>query len=219
MAFGKRTGMTHSPAAASAPSAGNPHGQRKVFSEEIFAGKHGDFLRELGFGPDDPGNLVPNAGSVNAKIELDRAAFEERLARYNLEIGRRTNGGMVRGFSLLPDPCWNGETGHLLMMRLELFPYDDWNMALLPADLETAQALNAPPHPGRNIPAFVERAAKFMASIDAGLRHAVAETERTGDYAKFGAAREEMRNKIKNFASQLYATMAERWEQNRPRPN
>jgi hypothetical protein len=215
MAFGKRTGFLQpGPAPVTTPQ--NPHGQRKAIPEEIWNGEHGAFLRELGMSPDDAANLVPNANSLNARIKRDRAAFEEKLARYNLDIGRRTNGGAVKGFSLLPDPCWNGEFGQLLMARLDLFPYDEWNMAILPCDMETAQALNAPPHPGQNIPAFVENSRRFMLDAEKALRDAVAECDRTQNFAKFNEAREEIRTAVKRLATNYYATMVDLWEQNRP---
>jgi hypothetical protein len=116
------------------PDAPQPeHQQGKVLPDEVWQGKTGDMLRMLGMSPNDPSNLVPDANSVNARLDRDRAKFEARLAEMNRTVAERVPGGQMRGFSLLPDPCWNGEMGQLLMMRLELFPYDDWNMIFLPA--------------------------------------------------------------------------------------
>lgn len=152
-------------------------------------------LRMLDMSPDDPSNLVPDANSVNARNERDKVAFEAKLAQVNRNIAQRTNGCSMRGFSLLPDPCWSGGMGHLLMMRLDLFPYEDWNLVLLPADEHTARHLDMPPHPNLDVPVFVTASENFLREADARLRQAHAEADRTHNFAAFGDAREAIRNK------------------------
>ena len=61
------------------------------------------------------------------------------------------------------EPCWNGELGKFLMMRLQLFPYDDWNVVFLPEDERTAQLMDLPVHPGGPIPGSVEIVGQFVA--------------------------------------------------------
>jgi hypothetical protein len=212
MAFGKRNGFGSGSAAQAAPQ---PE-QRKVFPDELWEGKTGNLLRELGMKPDDPANLVPTVDTVNARNARDKAAFEEKLAKINLDIAARTQGGVMRGFSLLPDPCWTGEMGHLLMLRLNLFPYEDWNLVLLPADQKTALFLDLPPHPNHDIPLFVSSAEKFLKDADAALRAAHAEAGLTQDFAKFGDAHEAIRNKVKGLAATFLASMDEAWKNQKP---
>jgi hypothetical protein len=207
MSFGKRNSS-----AAGAP----PQAQRKVFPDEVWQGKTGEMLRLLGMSPDDPSNFVPSIDSVNARNARDRAAFEEKLAKINRNVAARTNGGAMRGFSLLPDPCWAGEMGHLLMLRLDLYPFEDWNLVLLPADMRTAQFLDLPPHPNQDVPQFVSAAEKFLKDADVALSAAHTEAGRTQDFAKFGDAREQIRDKIKGLAGAFLASMDEAWKKNRP---
>jgi hypothetical protein len=206
MSFGKRNSSAVGP---SAPP------QRKVFPDEVWQGKTGEMLRLLGMSPDDPSNFVPTVDSVNARNARDRAVFEEKLAKTNRDIAARTNGGAMRGFSLLPDPCWTGEMGHFLMLRLDLFPFEDWNLVLLPADMRTAQFLDLPPHPNQDVPQFVAAAEKFLKDADAALRAAHTEAGRTQDFGKFGDAREQIRDKIKGLAGAFLASMDEAWKNNR----
>ena len=65
--------------------------------------------------PDDEQNLVPTAESIDARIARDKAAHEARWAELNRDIGAKTNGGSVRPFFLIPEVCWNGDPGHLLV--------------------------------------------------------------------------------------------------------
>jgi hypothetical protein len=183
------------------PDAPQPeHQQGKVLPDEVWQGKTGDMLRMLGMSPNDPSNLVPDANSVNARLDRDRAKFEARLAEMNRTVAERVPGGQMRGFSLLPDPCWNGEMGQLLMMRLELFPYDDWNMIFLPADAATAAAFDMPLHPNGNVPAFVSNAERFLREADTRLRAAHDEAARTQNFGQFSDDLEEIRDKVKGLA-------------------
>jgi hypothetical protein len=119
----------------------------------------------------------------------------------------------MRGFSLLPDTCWNGELGQLLMMRLDLFPYDDWNMIFLPADAATAAALDMPIHPNGNVPDFVGKAEKFLGEADAHLRAAHEQATQTQDFAQFGDDLEEIRNKVKGLARAFLGELDKAWQE------
>jgi hypothetical protein len=58
----------------------------------------------------------------------------------------------MRPFSLIPESCWEGETGDFLLKFLDFNPYDNWNIAFLPADQVTSLIIDAPLHPGAEIP-------------------------------------------------------------------
>ena len=225
MAFGKRKipigqpGVEQAPAVQPQASQPQPaamppqHQQRKVFPDEVWQGKTGEMLRMLGMSPDDPSNLVPDANSVNTRLDQDRAKFEARLAEMNRSVAAKVPGGQMRGFSLLPDPCWNGEMGHLLMMRLELFPYDDWNMIFLPADAATAAAMDMPLHPNGNVPAFVANAEKFLRDADAHLRAAHDEASRTQDFGKFHDELEDIRDRVRALARAFLGELDKAWQE------
>src|SRR4051812_9490308 len=44
-------------------------GKRRVFGEAVFAGKHGDMLRSLGFSPNDEANIIPNNAEFDRRIK------------------------------------------------------------------------------------------------------------------------------------------------------
>lgn len=214
MSFGKKPPTRPSePQAAPQPAiAVDPHGRKRVFPTEVWEGKTGAMLRELGFDPNDENNFVPNRASQDARLAEGRAALEARSARANAEAVKRFPRAVLRPFSLLPDPCWNGDTGAFLMLQLDLYPYDEWNIAFLPADMDTAHAVDAAPHPGKDIPQFVKLAAEFMAREDAALKALVRETERTQNFAGFHDAREAMRARVKALAAFFLAEMDKAWK-------
>jgi hypothetical protein len=224
MSFGKRPSTSPQPAPQQqaaprqAPLVTDPHGRRRVLPADVWEGKTGAFLRELGFDPNDESNFVANAASINARLDEQRAAFETKLAKVRTEIGSLVKGAKVTPFSLIPDPCWNGRMGQFLLMRLELYPYEDWNIAYLPADERTAFVMNAPPHPGGNIPAFVEAATAFMAKAEAALDAAYAETGRTQDFGKFADMRENIRGRVKALAAMFAGQMMEAWKTHNAQP-
>jgi hypothetical protein len=186
--------------------------QRRIIPASMWEGQQGDLLRRVGMSPDDESNLVPDAHSVTARLERDKAEYEKRLAEMNRSISQRVPGGEMRGFWLLPDPCWNGRMGQFLMMRLGLFPYEDWNLVFLPTDEKTAEALNLPPHPGRDIPAFVTASERFLADVEAALQSAHAEAARTHEFGRFGETVEEIKQKVCGLARSFLGEMDKAWE-------
>lgn len=218
MAFGKRKvpigqAPVDQASQATAPALQPQHQQRKVFPDEVWEGKTGDMLRQLGMSPDDASSLVPDSNSINARLDRDRATHEAKLEEMNRGVASRVPGGQMRAFSLLPDLCWNGEMGHLLMMRLDLFPYDDWNMIFLPADAKTAAALDMPLHPNGNVPAFVDKAERFLRDADERLRAAHAEASRTQDFGQFNEDLEEIRDKVRGLARAFLGDLDKAWEE------
>ncbi|GAM99082.1 hypothetical protein U91I_02720 [alpha proteobacterium U9-1i] len=193
-------------------------GRTRVIPAAMWDGQAGATLRQLGMRPDDEDNLVPNQHSLEQRLAEGRAKLEAKLMRLNDDIARRTNGGSVRPFFLLPDPCWNGELGHLLMMRLDLCPFDDWNIAFLPEDERTALKLDAPIHPNGNLPAFVKASAEFLAREDANLRAAHAEAMQSEDFAKFHDDREIIRRRVRALAGYFAAQLMKAWHAHNAAP-
>jgi hypothetical protein len=189
----------------------NPPLPRAVLPEAAWEGETGESLHKLGLSPHGLLNLVPDADSVNTRLARDRERHEAKLAEVNRSVGERVPGGSMRQFSLIPDFCWTGELGALLMMRLELFPYDDWNMIFLPADEKTADALDLPLHPSGNVPAFEAAAERLIGEADMRLRAAVAEAGRTQDFARLQDEREEIREKVRGLARTFLGEMDKAW--------
>lgn len=218
MAFGKRPTTNVAPSSMPRPTETGRDGRLRVIPAEMWDGESGAMLRALGMSPDDESNLVPNQQSLEERLAAGRATLEAKLMRVNDDTARRTGGGSVRPFFLLPDPCWNGEMGHLLMMRLDLYPYDDWNIAFLPVDERTALKLDAPMHPNGNLPAFVKASEEFLAREEAHLRAAHEEAGRTQEFGAFGDTREQIRNRIKALAGFFLAELHKAWRQHNAAP-
>ena len=189
------------------------HARGNVLPDSLWEGETGDVLRLLEQGSEDPSSLLPDAHSVNARLEHDRARHEARLEEMNRSVAERVPGGRMRGFSLLPDSCWNGELGRFLMMRLDLFPYDAWNMVLLPADAATAEALDMPLHPNGEVPVFVAKATEFLREAEARLRSAQEEATLMEDVTKFQETVEDTRDRVRALATAFLSDLDTAWKE------
>lgn len=213
MSFGKRPSTAPAQAAAPPPPAGgDPHNRRKVFPDAVWQGPHGAMLRELGFSPTDESNLVPNASSINAKLETGKRRIDERLAAAQANAQMAMPGAMLRPFFLIPDPIWNGENGTFLMTSLDLYPYDDWNVVFLAGDQRTAIVMDIALHPNGNVPAFVTAAEKFMINARAAMKRATEEAELTSNFAAFAEAREDVQLRVKSLAMSFARALIDAWE-------
>lgn len=221
MSFGKKP--PSAPQAAPAPQAPapstDPYGRRKIIPDDVWQGPQGKVLRELGFGPDDESNLVPNEASIAARLEAGRRRHEERniLAQRGVEV--RLSAAKLRPFFLIPDPCWNGATGVFLMTSLDLYPYDDWNVMYLAADERTALVLDIAMHPNGNVTAFLEASAKFMARAQEQISKAHEAASITHDFAAYHATRDDVQMRVKALAMQFSRTLIDAWEKNGPAIN
>lgn len=220
MSFGKRpsttvSAPTHDGVAKPSPQP-DPHGRRKVFPDEVWDGKNGEMLRMLGMSPDDESNLVPNAASLNAAIERSKAAHDVALAEAEKRVRSTLPSAQIRPFFLVPDAVWNGPGGTFLMTTLELYPYDAWNVIYLAADERTALVLDLAPHPGKDVPAFVQASLEFMTTAMAHMEKVRGQVERTQKWAAFSEAQDDMRERVKAMALLFARRMAEAWAENGP---
>jgi hypothetical protein len=127
-------------------------GKRRVFGEAIFAGEHGDMLRRLGFGLDDPANIIPDAAEIDRRVKASLTRQEERRREIEAELLRQHGHNAIRPFFVLAEPVFNGALGSWLMASMKLLPYDDWNLVYLPMDRETQAAMgDLPLHPRQSI--------------------------------------------------------------------
>jgi hypothetical protein len=213
MSFGKRPSTASAQAAAPPPpTGGDPHNRRKVFPDAVWHGQSGSMLRELGFSPTDESNLVPNASSINARLENGKRRIDERLEAAQSNARAKMPGAQLRPFFLIPDPIWNGESGTFLMTSLDLYPYDDWNVVFLAGDERTAIVMDIALHPSGNVPTFVTAAEKFMPNARAAMKRATDEAELTSNFAAFAEAREDVQLRVKGLAMSFARALIEAWE-------
>lgn len=220
MSFGKRpstlvSAPTREGTVSQEPQT-DPHARRKVFPDEVWNGPQGEMLRMLGMSPDDESNLVPNASSLNAAIDRSRAAHEIAYAEAVQRVRSTMPSAEIRPFFLVPDAVWNGPGGAFLMATLELYPYDAWNVVYLAADERTALVLDLAPHPGKDVPAFVQASQEFMTSAMAHMEKVRTQVERTQKWGAFGDAQDDLRDRVKAMAMLFARRMAEAWAENSP---
>ena len=115
----------------------------------------------------------------------------------------------MRPFWLIPESCWQGETGAFLLRFLDFNPYDNWNIAFLPADQLTSRIMDAPLHPDAEIPAFAAAGKKFIAECASRVAQATMEAKRTADFQLVTAARTDGQNMIRALAMTFAAKLLE----------
>jgi hypothetical protein len=148
--FGRRV----RPAARSAEAPPvDSDGKRRVFGEAIFAGKHGDMLRTLGIGLDDPANIIPDDAEFDRRIKASLARQDVRRTQIETDLLRTHGHNAIRPFFILAEPVFNGVLGQWLIRLMNLLPYDDWNVVYLPLDRPTQSAMGGglPLHPCQSI--------------------------------------------------------------------
>lgn len=149
--FGKRKAPSQSSQSIPLPSI-DPDGKRRVFSEAVFAGKHGDMLRSLGFSPNDEANIIPDADEFDRRIQQSLARQDARRTEIEAELLRTHGHNAIRPFFILAEPVYNSQLGQWLIRVMKLLPYDDWNVVYLPMDRETQSAMGGLPlHPRQSI--------------------------------------------------------------------
>ena len=149
--FWKRT----TPAAHSVGRQGpavDSDGKRRVFGEAVFAGKHGQMLKSLGFDLNDPANIVPDDAEFDRRIKESLAKQDARRTQIEADLLRAHGHNAIRPFFVLAEPVFNSQLGQWLIRSMNLLPYDDWNLVYLPLDRGTQAAMGGLPlHPQQSI--------------------------------------------------------------------
>src|SRR4029077_5274284 len=107
-------------------------GVRRVLSQELWDDpKIGAMLRECGFEPDDPRNILRTADDYRALFQAAQKRLEERVEAFNREKAARHGYCRAAPFLIIDRPIWDGEHGAFLYASLKLLPYDEWNILML----------------------------------------------------------------------------------------
>jgi hypothetical protein len=115
----------------------------------------------------------------------------------------------MRPFWLIPESCWQGETGDFLLKFLDFNPYDNWNVAFLPADQLTSLIIGAPLHPNAEIPAFAGAGKELVAECASRVAQATMKAGQTGEFQLLTAAKTDAQNMIMALAMTFAAKLIE----------
>lgn len=128
----------HRPAPAEPVRREHDRGER-IFSAELFEGKRGEFLRQMGYAPDDPINVPAAQQPVAAQLAEGQADLRRVLAALN-----SAGDVAMAALHLLPPSLWHGRYGNFLLKRLDLSPHRPWNTIFLPLDEAGASRFGLP---------------------------------------------------------------------------
>ena len=138
-------------------------GVTRVFSKELWDDpERGARLRELGFHPDDPRNIQKTAQDYLAMFAAAKQRLQERTAEFNREMTARHGYCNAAPFLVIDHTIYDGENGAFLYAQLDLIGFDDWNVIMMAADMQTKQTCDLAGHPGV-IPAHSEGMARRVA--------------------------------------------------------
>jgi hypothetical protein len=169
-------------------------GVMRVFPKEIWDDpKAGALLREVGFSPDDPRNIVRTAEDYGALFAAASKRLEERVAAFNREMTARHGYCHAMPFFVIDRPIWDGEHGAFLYANMELVAFDDWNVLMLAADERTKHVCGLAGHLGV-VPAVTQvvtkRVIEWKARFESALE-AYGITAVPGSVGKGGITREQ----------------------------
>ena len=202
MAFGKRNGP---PAAAAAPVfAPLPNMPADSSAEEPETIPSIPQTPAAAYLPLDPYR-------VRERFEASRARLAARHGEMSRRSKERFAQAEVRPFCLIPEAFWSGKTAELLSARLDLCPYDDWNVAFLAADEASAALLDLPTHPGAAATATVGEIEKLLAEADLQLATGHASAERARNFSQYAQEREDVRERLIKFARKVLFALDEDW--------
>jgi hypothetical protein len=158
--FGRRTSFgTRQPTPAeirAMPRTPDADGVMRVIPKEIWDDpKIGNMLRECGFAPDDPRNILPTVDDYIALFDAARKRLEERTEAFNREMTMRHGYCRAAPFLVIDHTIWDGEHGAFLYASMKLIGFDEWNVLMLATDMRTKEACDIAGHPG-SIPAVTE---------------------------------------------------------------
>jgi hypothetical protein len=93
--------------------------------------------------------------------------LQERTAEFNREMPVRHGYCNAAPFLVIDNTIYDGENGAFLYAQLDLIGFDDWNVIMMAADLQTKQMCELAAHPG-SIPVHSQNMAKRVGPLGVG---------------------------------------------------
>jgi hypothetical protein len=155
---------------------------------------------------------------VRERFDGSRARLAARHEEKSCDAKARFARAEVRPFCLIPETFWSGKSAELLSSRLDLFPYDDWNVAFLAADEASAALLGLPSHPGAVSSATTADVGKLLAAAELQLTTGYANAERARNFSQYAQEREEVRDRLTIFARKVLFALDEGWQKSKLEP-
>jgi hypothetical protein len=178
--------------------------------QHVIGKEHFGFLEALGIAPDGPENVIPSKNDIDERLAKGRADLDRRIEVLHKNLAAQVGPEIkMRPFWLIPESCWQGRTGAFLLQFLDFNPYDNWNIAFLPADQLTSLIMNAPLHPDTEIPAFAAAGKELIAECDSRMAQATVKAGQTGEFQLVTAARTDAQSRIVALAMTFAAKLLE----------
>jgi hypothetical protein len=178
--------------------------------QHVIGKEHFGFLEALGIAPDGPENVIPSQNDIDERLAKGRADLDRRVEVLHKNLAAQIGPEIrTRAFWLIPESCWQGETGVFLLKFLDFNPCDNWNIAFLPADQLTSLIMDAPLHPDTEIPVFAAAGKKLIAECASRVAQATMKAGQTGEFQLVTAAKTDAQKMIVALAMTFAAKLLE----------
>jgi hypothetical protein len=183
----------------------NPPAAGDAFREKAIA-----LADKIGLKTGGPDGLFPSKGD-----------YKEQMVRAHGDLKRRTqevhdilaplvgSDCQMIPFFLIPESCWEGETGRYLVEFLRLTPYGPWNTAFLPGNEWTAAIVGTTLHPKAEAEDFTATIKKLILDSKRETGIAAEKVRKTGDLELMTAARNRSIALILTAAKKVASHLAE----------
>lgn len=178
--------------------------------QHVIGKEHFGLLKAVGIAPDGPENVIPSQDDIDERLARGRADLDRRIEVLHKNLAAEVGPEIrMRPFWLIPESCWQGRTGAFLLRFLDFNPYDNWNIAFLPADQLSSLIMNAPLHPDAEIPAFAAAGKEMIAECDSRVAQATLKAGQTGELQLVTEARTDAQSRIVALALTFAAKLLE----------
>lgn len=151
--------------------------------------------------------------SLKLRLEEARLAQQTKLKNLNEQISIETLGGKLIPFFLINGAAWRGDMGKFLMLRLNLLPFEDWNLMYLAEDEAMAFVLDCPAFVHADGNRCQEIANSRCQELKDYLDAVHKNSEQTGDVQTFAKTKSHTRNQIQDLAKFLSNEVNLGWQQ------
>ena len=84
--------------------------------QHVVGKKHFGFLKALGIAPDGPENVIPSQNDIDERLAKGRADLDRRIEVLHNNLAAQVGPEIrMRPFWLIPESCWQEETGDFLL--------------------------------------------------------------------------------------------------------
>lgn len=152
---------------------------------------------------------------ISAELETRFAMGQKTLQIMQVEVQRTLNRLSEKlkmwPYFMIPDTCWNGDSGLFLLKFLEFDPFAPWNIRFLADDTRIALMSDTPVRPTGDVPSVTQTSVNLIAALHTEMKATHAETALTEEFGAFGDKVDRIKSDVKQLARDNSAELNRLW--------